>query len=110
VLNPPPKKEEVKVEPKPEEIQRPTNGTADAKPAPHPPATPVKDNTIPATPTTAKGSYSPGSTSSSPTSIPKDSIFRKGTLKKKRDSFIKKIKDILTPEKEKGHRRALSHD
>jgi len=113
VLNPPSKKEEEKVEPKHEEIQRPngtTNGTADAMPAPHPPATPVKDNTIPTTPTAAKGSYSRGSTSSSPTSNPKDTISIKDTLKKKRKSFIKKVKEIFTPEKEKGHRRALSHD
>lgn len=117
------KKEE---EPRPVEAKQPngiTNGVVKAEePAQQSPATPVKDKTptLPATPatppkfasppTTPKKPYFPGSTSSSPTSSPSHTISRKSSFKKKRDSFINKVKHIFTPEKEKEHHKEKSHD
>lgn len=121
------KKEEEKKEVKPEEVKQ-LNGTsndiAKAEPVKQPPSTPVKNKapTLPATPstpptfssppTTPKKSHFPGSTSSSPPSSPGHTISRKSSFKKKRDSFIEKIKHLLTPEKDKHkkeHKREKSH-
>lgn len=130
------KKEEERREPKPEEAKKPdgTTGRTDngvvgpgqpeEQPAGHPPATPVKDRTptLPATPvtppkfssppTTPKKPYFSGSTSSTPTSSPSHTLSKKGSFKKKRESFIEKVKHIFTPEKEKKehHHKEKSHD
>lgn len=87
-----------------------------------PPATPVKDRipsppATPATPpkptsppTTPKKSHFFGSPSSSPSSSPSNTISRKGSFRRKRDSFIHKVKHLFTPEKDKEHHREKSHD
>jgi len=64
---------------------------------------------LPSPPTTPKKSHFFGSRSSSPPSSPGDSLSRKGSHKKKRDSFLHKVKELFTPEKEKGHKKEKSH-
>jgi hypothetical protein len=117
------KKEEEKKEAKPEEAKQ-LDGTGNGivngeKPTRQPPSTPTKATTpaLPATPatfssppTTPKKSYFPRSTSSSPPSSPGDSLSKRGGLKKT-DSFIKRVKHLFTPEKDKKkeHKREKSH-
>lgn len=120
------KKEEEETELKPEvnPLNGTTNGVAEAEePAHQPPPTPDKDvphtpPPVPMTPprftsppTTPKKAHFPGSTSSSPTSSPSTTISRKSSFKKKRETFIHKVKHIFTHEKDKEHHhREKSHD
>jgi hypothetical protein len=115
------KKEEEKKEPKPEEVKQ-QNGTVSGEPAkqlpstptktkaPSLPATPATPAMLPSPPTTPKKSHFFGSTPSPPSS-PGNSISRRGSFKKKRDSFITKVKHLFTPEKDKKeHSKEKSHD
>jgi len=120
------KKEEERRQPRPEDVtpNGTGNGVANGEPAKQPPSTPVKSKTptIPTTPaspstlysppTTPKKPHFPGSASSSPPSSPGNTLSRKSSFKKKRDSFISKVKHLFTPEKDKEkkeHRSEKSH-
>ena len=115
-------KKEEKKEPKPEETKQHSgtgNGAVGGEPPKQLPSTPTKPKPstpppstpamLPSPPTTPKKSHFFGSRSSSPPSSPGDSLSRKGSHKKKRESFINKVKHLFTPEKEKEHKREKSH-
>ena len=115
------KKEEEKKETKPEVVKQPNGIVHVEDPAKQSPSTPTKARTpiIPATPTTPTTFPSPPVTpkkphfsrsrSSSPSSSGSHTISRKSSFKKKRDSFISKVKHLFTPEKDKGHKKEKSH-